>query len=40
MKIQLKLEKTKINREVFKVIQKVRELNCIRILDDNIFVKI
>ena len=39
-KIQLNQEKTKINIEVFKVGQKVRESICIRILDDRIFVKI
>ena len=38
-KIQLNLEKTKINIEVFKVGQKVRESIFIRILDDIIFVK-
>ena len=39
-KIQLNLEeKTKINKEVFKVEQKVRESICIRILDNSIFVK-
>ena len=39
-KIQLNLEKkTKINTEVFKVGQKVRELICIHILDDSIFAK-
>ena len=32
--------KTKINREVFKVRQEVRESICIRILDNSIFVKI
>ena len=37
-KIQLKLEKAKINTEVFKVVQNVRESICIRILDDSIFV--
>ena len=40
MKIQLNLEKTKINTEVIKVGQKVRESICIRILDDSIFVRI
>ena len=39
-KIQLNLKKIKINTEVFKVGQKVRELICIRIIDDSIFVKI
>ena len=39
-KIQLNLDKTKINTEVFKVGQKVRESICIRILDDSIFVGI
>ena len=39
-KIQLNLEKTEINTEVFKMRQKVRESICIRILDDSIFVKI
>ena len=39
-KIQLNLEKTKINIEVFKVGQKVRESICIRILDDSIFARI
>ena len=33
-------KKTKINTEVFKVGQKVRESICIRILDDIIFVRI
>ena len=33
-------KKTKINTEVFKVGQKVRESICIRILDDSIFVRI
>ena len=39
-KIQLNLWKTKINTEVFKVGQKVRESICIRILDDSVFVRI
>ena len=39
-KIQLNLEKAKINTEVFKVGQKVRESICIHNLDDSIFVKI
>ena len=40
-KIQLKRDKkAKINTEIFKEGQKVRESNCIRILDDYIFVKI
>ena len=39
-KIQLNLEKTKINTEVFKVGQNVRESICIRILDDSTFVRI
>ena len=39
-KIRLNLDKTKINTEVFKVEQKVRESICIRILDDSIFVGI
>ena len=39
-KIQLNLDKTKINTEVFKEGQKVRESICIRILDDSIFVGI
>ena len=39
-KIQLNLEKIKINIEVFKVRQKVRESICIHILDDSIFVRI
>ena len=39
-KIQLNLEKTKINTEVIKVGQKVRESICICILDDSIFAKI
>ena len=39
-KIQLNLDKTKINTEVFKVGQKARESICIRILDDSIFVGI
>ena len=42
-KIQLKLEdkkKAKINTEVSKVEQKVRESICIRILNDSIFMKI
>ena len=39
-KIQLNLEKTKINIEVIKVGQKVRESIFIRILDDIIFVRI
>ena len=39
-KIQLNLEKTKINTEVFKVGKEVRESICIWILDDSIFVKI
>ena len=39
-KIQLNLDKTQINTEIFKVIQKVRESICIRILDDSIFVGI
>ena len=39
-KIQLNLEKTKINTEVFKMGQEVRKSICIRILDDSIFVKI
>ena len=39
-KIQLNLEKTKINTEVFKLGQEVIESICIRILDDSIFVKI
>ena len=34
------IKKTKINTEVFKVGQKVRESICIRILDDSIFVRI
>ena len=38
-KIQLNLDKAKINTEVFKVIQKVRVSICIRILYDSIFVK-
>ena len=38
--MQLNLEETKINTEVFKVKQEVRESICIRILDDSIFVKI
>ena len=33
-------KKTKINTEVFKVGQKVRESICIRILDDSIFLRI
>ena len=32
--------KAKVNTEVFKVVQKVRESICICILDDSIFVKI
>ena len=39
-KIQLNLEKTKINTEVIKVGQKVRESICISIIDDSIFVRI
>ena len=39
-KIQLNLEKNKINTEVFNVVQKVRESICISILDDSIFAKI
>ena len=39
-KIQLNLEKAKINTEVFKVKQKVRKSVCILILYDSIFVKI
>ena len=31
--------KTKLNTEVFEVVQKVRVSNCIRILDDSIFLK-
>ena len=38
--MQLNLEKTKINTEVFKVGQKIRESICIRILDNSIFVRI
>ena len=34
------IKKTKINTEVFKVGQKVRESNCILILDDSLFVRI
>ena len=33
-------KKTRINTEVFKVGQKVRESICIHILDDSIFVRI
>ena len=36
----IKSEETKINTEVFKVRQKVRESICIRILDGSIFAKI
>ena len=32
--------KTKLNTKVLEVSQKVRVLNCIRILDDSIFVRI
>ena len=39
-KIQLNLEKTKLNTEVFKVGLKVRESICIHILDDSTFMKI
>ena len=39
-KIQLNLEKNKINTEVKKVGQKVIESICIRILYDSIFVRI
>ena len=39
-KFKLNLEKTKINIEVIKVGQKVRESIFIRILDDIIFVRI
>ena len=39
-RIQLNLENTKLNTEVFKVGQKVRESICIHILDDSIFARI
>ena len=39
-RIQLKLEKkAKLNTEVFELGQKIRLWNCIRILNDSIFVK-
>ena len=37
---KIQLNQKKINTEVFKVTQKVRESICISILDDSIFVKI